>query len=457
MTEKLDLTCSISTPYLPSTEQPRLVYLLLEVNGPVHKETLPVNLSFVVDTSDSMHIRLVTDDQFEALAKRGLLKETLIDGVPAWQPDAIPSETLTQFPRKIDRVKDALRTAVEQLRAQDRFSLIAFAQEATCLIPSTPGSKKRQLLESIGEIDNLRLGDKTYIAKGIALGFDELQRNQSPKMVDRLLILTDGFAFDEAECRAWAQRARQHHLPISTMGLGGDFNEELMIPIADQTGGEAYLLAKAEDTPAAFSQELQRAQAVHYRDLEVKLRASQGVEIRAAYQMRPSITPLEVDNQRGSYSFPLGDLVAQEEPALLLELIVPPRSPGAYRLTKVVLTYNDPSDPLGVKVRKNVVTHYTTELAPTMQKTPRVMHLVEALSAYKLQQGAKKDLKTGDIAGATRKLRAAATRLLDMGEGSLATEMELQATALEHHGKADPDRKKRLRYETRKLTQKLKS
>lgn len=457
MAEKLTLTCAVNTPYLPVTQQPRLVYLLLEVGGAMGEETLPVNLSIVVDTSDSMHIRLVTDDQFEELARMGVLKETLVDGVPAWQPDAIPPDTLARFPRKIDRVKDALRAAVEQLRSRDRFSLIAFAQQATVLIPNTPGAQKRRLLEAIEKLNNLQLGDETHIAQGIALGFEELQRGASPDQANRLLVLTDGFAFDEEACRAWSRRALQHRIPISTMGMGGDFNEELMIPIADQTGGEAYLLEKAEETPAAFAQELQRAQAVRYRGLELKLRPAQGVEVRAAYRMHPSIASLAVINEGGSYSFPLGDLVTGEEPALLLELIAPSRSPGTYRLTQALLAYNDPaSGPTGVKVRDDVIVQYTTDPAPIMQKTPQVMHMIEALSAYKLQQGAKADLKTGDITGATRKLRAAATRLLDMGEGDLATEMEQQAENLERHGEADPHRAKKLHYETRKLTQKLK-
>ncbi len=49
--------------------------------------------------------------------------------------------------------------------------------------------------------------------------------------------------------------------------------------------------------------------------------------------------------------------------------------------------------------------------------------------------------------------RAAATRLLEMDEEELATEMERQAAELEQRGQADPQRLRRLlRYETRKLT-----
>ena len=454
--EPLRLTSLLNTSYLPITRQPRLVYLLLEVKGSADSGSLPVNLGLVVDTSESMHIRLANEAQFKELAQMGVLQEVLVDGVPAWESGEIPVEALMRLPRKIDLVKDALRAAVEQLRSRDRFSLVAFAGGAVTLIPNTSGSQKRRLLDAVEGLDRLQLGDETYIGRGFALGFEELRKGASPGLANRLLVLTDGFTLDENDCRAWAAHARQIRIPISTMGLGGEFNEELMIPIADQTGGEPYLLEDADDIPPAFAQELQRAQAVRYRNLELKLRPSQGVEVRAAYRVRPSIAPLEAINAGGSYSFPLGDMVAGDEPALLLEMIVPPRPAGVYRLAQTLLAGDDPASGLGgVKTRSDVVAEYTPDPARSAQQAPQVMHVVEALSAYKLQRRARADLEAGNVAGATHKLRAAATRLLDMGEKELAAEMEQQALELEQHGQADPRRAKKLRYETRKLTQKL--
>jgi hypothetical protein len=456
MAEALTLSCLLSTPRLPAVESVRLVYLLLEVGGGAGSRSLPVDLVLVVDVSESMHFRLATEAQFEDLARQGLLKEVLVDGVPAWQSSGIPREVLARMPRKIDRVKDALVIAVEQLRASDRFALIAFAGQAVTLIPNTSGADKRRLLDIVDGLDQLQLGDDTRIGRGMGLGFGELARGAGDDLAERMLVLTDGFTQDEADCRAAAARARQARIPVSTMGLGGEFNEELMIPLADQTGGEAYLLEDPDDIPEAFARELQRAQAVRYRGLEIKLRPSSGVEVRAAYRVRPTIAPLDQINDDGSYSFPLGDLVAGEEPALLLELLAPPRQPGVYRLAEALLACDDPAGgPAGLKTRADVVVEVTVDPAQAAYQTPEVMRVVEALSAYKLQRRAQDDLESGDVARATRKLRAAATRLLDMGERALAAEVERQAEELERDGQADPQRKKRLRYETRKLTQRL--
>lgn len=456
MAEAPDLRYTVNAPFVPVTGSPRLLYLLLEISGGASSSTLPVNLALVVDTSNSMYIRLADEGQFKELARMGRLREVVVDGVPAWQSSDIPDEILARLPRKIDRVKDALRIMVEHLRPTDRFALVAFAGQAVTIIPNTSGAHKRRLLDAVERLDQLHLGDDTYIGRGMALGFEELRRGDPGTMAARMLVLTDGFTLDEEDCRTWAERARRSGIPISTMGLGGDFNEELMIPIADRTGGEAYLLEDPADISAAFVQELQRAQAVRYRNLELKVRPSQRVEVRAAYRVRPSIAPLETVNEGGSYSFPLGDLVASEEQALLLELIVPPRPAGIYRLAQVLLACDDPAGgPAGLKTRTDVVVEYTSDPARATRLVPQVMHIVEALGAYKMQQRAMADMAAGDVAGATRKLRAAATRLLDMGEEELAAEVERQAAELEEHGRADPRRTKKLRYETRKLTHKL--
>ncbi len=474
MVQTLGLTCTVNTPVLPVTDSQRLLYLLVEVNECDDSAVLPVNLTLVVDVSESMHIRVATDEQFKELARQGLLQEVLVDGVPAWQSENIPHDVLARLPRKIDRVKDALQAAVEQLRPADRFALVAFAGRATTLIPNSSGNEKRRLLDIVNQLDKLQLGDDTYIGEGMRLGLHELQRDASDGRARRVFILTDGFTSDEPDCRTLAVQARQAHIPISTLGLGGEFNEELMIPIADQTGGEAYLLENPEEIPSVFAKELQRAQTVRYRNLEVKLRPAQDVEIRAIYRVRPSIAPLESANEGGSYSFSLGDLVVGEEPALLLELITPPRPKGVYRLTQALLACDDPAgNPAGLKTRADVIVEYTDnptqaeqqtagqqtaaagqQTAAAGQQTAKVMHIVEALSAYKLQRRAQTDLEAGDVASATRKLRAAATRLLDIGKEELAAEAEQQASELERRGQADPRLTKRLRYETRKLAQK---
>jgi Ca-activated chloride channel family protein len=81
------------------------------------------------------------------------------------------------------------------------------------------------------------------------------------------------------------------------------------------------------------------------------------------------------------------------------------------------------------------------------------MNVVEKVGAYKLGTQALDAARQGDKGLATQRLRQAATRLLDLGEQSLADAMQRQADSLENSGTVDSTATKRLRYDTRRIAQ----
>lgn len=81
--------------------------------------------------------------------------------------------------------------------------------------------------------------------------------------------------------------------------------------------------------------------------------------------------------------------------------------------------------------------------------------MAERASAYDLQTRAIEQAASGDISGATKKLRTAATRLLNMDEKDLAETALSEALNLSQKGSMSSTGTKKLRYETRKLTRRL--
>ena len=65
---------------------------------------------------------------------------------------------------------------------------------------------------------------------------------------------------------------------------------------------------------------------------------------------------------------------------------------------------------------------------------PSVMNMVERVSAHTLQTRALQDAQAGNVAGATAKLQAAYTRLLNMGEGDLAEATRQEIENLQSQG-----------------------
>ena len=447
----LNLNCQFLSSKIQASSQARLVYLLLEVLGDHAAASLPLNVSLVIDCSDSMHILMVTSQQFEHLARRGQLVEVVTDGVPAWRLRGGDSVDMTAFPRRIDHVAEALRQTAGQLRPVDRFSLIAFASSARTLIPSSPGSERELLMRAAGQLEQLNLGDETEMADGLALGFHELSITEDTAAARRIILLTDGYTRNIPQCYRWAQSARERGVTLSTLGIGSEFNEELLIPLADSTGGHAYYVEKAEDLPGILRQEFSAALSVACRSMEIKLRLAPNVELRRAHRVLPNAARLDPGpNQGGSYTFFLGDLESGAPPALLLELILPPLSPGAFKPGEVVLSWQDPASS-GSRLNRRQPLALQVEAGMIEDRNPAVARMVQKIAAYELSTRALADAAAQGPAGASQRLRAAATRLLEMDEPLLAEAMQRRADTVELGGQVDAGLTKRLRYDTRSV------
>jgi Ca-activated chloride channel homolog len=461
MAVPLTLTCSLSSTILPVSNGPRLVYLLVEVSGGEGAETLPGNLAFVIDASESMRIRLVSEEKFAQLVKSGQVQEVITDGVPAYLIKAIPSELLASLPRRIDYVAEALNVASEYLRPADYFSLVAFAGWAHCMIPSISGSERQRLRLAAPELEQLRLGDETQMAEGMALGLAEINRRSHSSHAARMILLTDGHTLKVSECYEWADRARQAGVKLTTMGIGTEFNEDLLIPLADATGGSAYYIETAEQIPDAFRKELGAVQRITYRNLELKLQLSEA-ELRRVYRVLPELGLFDPGpNMDGSYAMHLGDYDPGAPVTLLLEVVLPPRSPGVYRLAQALLTWEDPTMQLERQnLRQDLVFDVFPEAAGGLNE--HVMNVVEKVGAFKMGTFALDHAQSAALTGelqdkdvATMQLRQAATRLLDLGEISLASSMLKQADTLENSGVLDAEVTKKLRYDSRKISKTL--
>jgi Ca-activated chloride channel family protein len=451
----------VVNPYLPATRQRHLVYVLLQIDpGPEQAAApAPLNLSLVVDASRSMSIPILNEAQFNDLKARGMAKLKTVDGVQVWQFE-VPRGFRMDAPSNMDFTKEALRIVAEYLRPDDRFSLVAFAQDALLMVGSRPGTETAALQEAIERLDRIDLGDETFMARGMQAGYKQAMDGVAAEATSRMIVLTDGYTKEEHDCYTWSRQAKQDGIVVSTMGLGLDFNEELLISLADVSGGHAYFIEDPQEIPGAFRQELARAQSVTWRDLTVELEAPADVTLRRAHRVRPTIAPIEVQEKPANaqgIQLVLGDLEGAADddeagPAILLELIVPPRPAGTFRLAQVVLH----GRPVGAGERQqldqhDVLVRYTEKASQVGQQDAALMAAIQKVSAFKLQTQALQDAQQGNVAGATQRLRMAGERLIEMGEEDLGQTMLVEAELMEREGQMSAEGTKKLRYGTRKL------
>jgi Ca-activated chloride channel family protein len=195
----------VTTELAPSPWNPhtRLLRIGIKASDRAVAELAPANLVFLVDVSGSMDRR---------------------EGLPL--------------------VKSTLKLLVDQLREQDRVSLVVYAGDSRVVLEPTSGREKAKIRTAI---DQLTAGGSTAGASGIELAYQMAQQAFIPKGINRILLATDGdFNVGISDFDSLKQMAvdkRKTGVSLTTLGFGVDnYNEHLMEQLADAGDGNyAYI------------------------------------------------------------------------------------------------------------------------------------------------------------------------------------------------------------------------
>ena len=147
-------------------------------------------------------------------------------------------------PDKLPLVKSSLKMLVEQLRKEDRVSIVVYAGAAGLILPSTHGDKKDKIFEAI---DQLSAGGSTAGGEGIVLAYKIAKENLIPKGNNRVILATDGdfnvgVSSDE-ELNKLIEGKRNDGIFLTVLGFGtGNYKDSKMEQLADKGNGNyAYV------------------------------------------------------------------------------------------------------------------------------------------------------------------------------------------------------------------------
>jgi len=405
------LTCTWGRMPIPVSPNPQVNYLLVEAQ-PTHPPARPIPLNFcmVLDRSGSMQ------------------------------------------GAKLAQLKAATHRLIDTLTPDDVVALVIFDDTVDVVIPAQPATDP-QLLHNA--VERIQEQGGTAMSLGLEAGQRELQKYASPDRFGAMLVLTDGQTWgDEDTCRFIAAALGQAGIRITALGLGEDWNEKLLDDLAEATQGTSDYIAKPEQIGDFFQRAMQQVQGIAITEARLLLRLVRDAVPRAVHRVVPKIANLGVAPMGAhEVSVKLGDLAHGVGGSVVIELMLPTRTTGSFRIAQAELHYT----PVGAStqmLKQDVMLDFV-EHASDAHYIPHVMNTVEKVTAFKLQTRALEEAEVGNIVGATQKLRAAATRLLDLGELELANVSNQQADELERGAGLNTQARKELRYATRRLTQRL--
>lgn len=149
-----------------------------------------------------------------------------------------------ESPNKLPLLKASFKMLVQQLRDQDRVAIVVYAGAAGLVLPSTPGSDKKTIIEAL---EKLEAGGSTAGGAGIQLAYAIARQNFRQGGNNRVILATDGdFNIGESSnggMERLIEQKRNDGIFLTVLGFGmGNYKDSKMEILADKGNGNyAYI------------------------------------------------------------------------------------------------------------------------------------------------------------------------------------------------------------------------
>lgn len=257
---------------------------------------------------------------------------------------------------KIENVRSALYRLIDQLRGDDILSIVIYDDVVEVLRPASTVRSKSEVRRLLDEVYPRGW---TNLGGGLVEGFKQAERNACGSYTNRVILLSDGLAnrgiTDPCELDRIAARHRGKSISLTTMGVGLAYNENLMVGLANNGGGNYYFIERSADLAAMFRQEFNSLSALMAQNATLELTLGEGVRLLDA-----------IGCTRGEsgrvQTVALGDLCANETRELTVELEVPSGT-GTRTVAAGRISYDTESGRRYCGQSFSAVIHYVAELA----------------------------------------------------------------------------------------------
>jgi Ca-activated chloride channel homolog len=276
------LSVAMSNPVLKSDEK-QTAFLKVGLNGfkmPVTSRRVPVNVALVLDKSGSMN------------------------------------------GRKIAEAKQAAIQAVRRLNADDIVSVVVYDSTVEVLVPSTKLTDKDAVCRKISQVQP---GGRTALFAGVSKAAAELRKFIDRDHVNRIVLLSDGMAnigpSAPSELGSLGASLKKENISVTAMGLGLDYNEDLMVNLASNSGGNHVFIEDETQIAALFNKEFNTVLSVVAQEVSITIEVAKGVR-----PVRVFGNQAEINGQKVVAT--LTQLYSEQEKFLVLEVDVPASPEG---------------------------------------------------------------------------------------------------------------------------------
>jgi Ca-activated chloride channel family protein len=236
---------------------------------------------------------------------------------------------------KIEKARQAAMGLVDRLAPDDVFSLIAYNDTVKVLVSARRVENKEALKERIARI---RPGGSTALYDGVKTGAEQLREYLSARRINRVILLSDGLAnvgpSSTRDLRQLGRQLSEEGIAVTTIGVGDDYNEDLMAGLAEASDANYYYVKDTEKLPEIFAKELGELLTVCARDVRIEIVCPDGVRPIGFIGRSEAFR-----NQQATVK--LSHFTAGQDRCLFLRCLVEKAKP---EIARIKITYTDELD-----------------------------------------------------------------------------------------------------------------
>jgi len=254
---------------------------------------------------------------------------------------------------KMDNAKRGAIEALKLLGPRDIASVVAYDSRAFVL---TEARAVRDMERFRRDISKLEADGYTALYGGVKLGAKQIERFLDSGYIPRIILLSDGLAnvgpSSVYELASLGRSLSRQGITITTIGLGLDYDEDIMTALAAESGGNAYFARTRDRLEDIFRRDMEDATTITGRGVRVTLSCEDGVRpIRSVGREGRSAAKeiiVDVDNLYGAEKYAIFEL---EIPASEIE--------ATLRAATIKVEYTDALSDSAVVLESSLDIEYT--------------------------------------------------------------------------------------------------
>lgn len=332
-----------------------------------------------------------------------------------------------------DKIRDVKAAALEllgDLRPDDTVTLISYSSGVTRHTTRLPvDATGREVLRNA--ILGITDGGGTALGPALMMALDDLEKGKRDDLrLTHAMLLSDGLA-NQGESRpdvlgARAAKAFTAGISVSTLGVGLDYNEDLMTKVADQGGGRYHFIKDGDAVAGILADEMKGLVATVARGMVLELTPTPGTGVAKVFGYAS-------DRDGVRTTARIGSIGAQQTREVVIRLALPPLTPGPLDLGRLAVRFTDVTADGAAREITVPLTVAITEDAALAAKSERFdvsVRVSEVEAAEKLEIAARA-ADRGDFKGARGGLQVAIDDLRQEAARKPSPKLDAQIAELE--------------------------